>query len=118
MSRPQAPAGANHRGPTPESTEWPATRRGVEASRVAIEVSSALANLNNACSIEYLSSRTDHAETALAACISSVERLVVEIGQIHVTVRHDVHSENISPFVEANLEKLRGQIPVVPLTPG
>jgi hypothetical protein len=32
---------ANHHGPTPESTELPAVRRGVEASPVASEVSSA-----------------------------------------------------------------------------
>jgi hypothetical protein len=42
----------------------------------------------------------------------------VEISQVHITVRQYVHGENISPFVETNLEKLRSQIPVVPLTPG
>jgi hypothetical protein len=28
----------------------------------------------------------------------------IEIGQIHVAVRQNVHGENISPFVETNLE--------------
>src|SRR6266403_1446247 len=35
---PASTLGANHRGPTPESTGWPAARTGVEASRVAIGV--------------------------------------------------------------------------------
>lgn len=47
-----------------------------------------------------------------------VNLLEIEIGEVHITVRQDVHGENISPFVETNLEKLRSQIPVVPLTPG
>ena len=50
--------------------------------------------------------------------ILRVDLFEIEIGQVHVTVRQYVHGENISPFVEANLEKLRSQIPVVPLTLG
>src|SRR5580704_16525157 len=96
MSLPRAPTGANHHGPTPESTQWPAARRGVEANRVAIQVSSASINFNNGQSIEYLSTRTNPFE--------------VEICQIHVAAREYVHGKNISPLAETELEKLRGQI--------
>ena len=41
----------------------------------------------------------------------------IEIGQVHIPVRQDVHGEKISPLVEMHLEKLLSQIPVVPLTP-
>ena len=41
----------------------------------------------------------------------------IEIGQIHIALRQDVYSENIFPFTEPNLEKLGGEIPMVPLTP-
>lgn len=41
----------------------------------------------------------------------------VEISQIHVAVRQDVNGKDILPFNESNFEKLRSQVPVVPLTP-
>jgi hypothetical protein len=47
-----------------------------------------------------------------------VDGFKVEIGQIHVPVRHYVYGKNVFAFVEMNLEKLPRQIPVVPLTPG
>src|SRR5258708_3863543 len=47
-----------------------------------------------------------------------VNRFEVEISQVHVSVRDYVHGENIFPFTERNFEKLRSQIPMVPLTPG
>jgi hypothetical protein len=47
-----------------------------------------------------------------------VDWFEIEISQIHVAVRQDVYGENIFPFAEPNSEKLRSQIPVVPLTPG
>ena len=42
----------------------------------------------------------------------------IEIPQIHLTVGKDVHSEEIFAFVEMEFDELRGEIPVVPLTPG
>ena len=42
----------------------------------------------------------------------------VEISQIHVAVRHYVYGENIFPFAQTDFEKLRSEIPMVPLTPG
>jgi len=56
--------------------------------------------------------------TAPAPSISLVNPFEVEIGQIHVAVRNDVYGENIFSFVEADFEKLRSQIPMVPLTSG
>jgi hypothetical protein len=50
--------------------------------------------------------------------ISFENLLEIKIGQVHVPVRYNVHGENILALSEANLEQLRGQIPVVPLTPG
>ncbi|MGA7315934.1 MAG: hypothetical protein WBX22_18400 [Silvibacterium sp.] len=47
-----------------------------------------------------------------------VDLFEVEICQVHVTVRQYVHGENVFPFAETNLEKVRSQIPGVPLTPG
>ena len=47
-----------------------------------------------------------------------VDRFEVEISQIHVTVRQYVYGEIVLPLAERNFEKLRSQIPVVPLTPG
>jgi hypothetical protein len=44
--------------------------------------------------------------------------LEVEISEVHVATGQYVYGENVFPFVEAHLEKLRCQIPVVPLTPG
>src|ERR1700733_5623133 len=41
----------------------------------------------------------------------------VEIGQIHVAAGQDVDGENIPPLAKADLEELRSQVPVVPLTP-
>jgi hypothetical protein len=41
----------------------------------------------------------------------------VEIRQIHVPERQYVDGENILAFAEINFEQLRGQIPMVPLTP-
>src|SRR5690348_13534195 len=49
--------------------------------------------------------------------VSVVNWFEVEISQIHVAVRQYVNRENIFPFVETDFEKLRRQIPVVPLTP-
>jgi hypothetical protein len=54
----------------------------------------------------------------LSSSTSSVELFEVETSQIHVAVRQYVYGEDVFPFVETNLEKLRRQIPVVPLTPG
>jgi len=42
----------------------------------------------------------------------------IEISQVHAAVRQYVHGKNIFPFAQMNFEKLRGQIPVVPLPPG
>lgn len=50
--------------------------------------------------------------------ISSVILFEVKIGQIHVAIGQDADGENILPFVKTHIEELRGQIPVVPLTPG
>jgi hypothetical protein len=50
--------------------------------------------------------------------ISSVDLFEVEISQIHVAIRQYVYGENVLAFAERNCEKLRSQIPVVPLTPG
>ena len=47
-----------------------------------------------------------------------VDLFEVEICQVHVTVRQYVHGENVFPFAETNLEKVRSQIPGVPLRPG
>src|SRR5580658_2569257 len=44
--------------------------------------------------------------------------LEVEVGEVHVAAGQYVYGENVFPFVEADLEKLRSQIPVVPLPPG
>jgi hypothetical protein len=52
-----------------------------------------------------------------AGTTSSVDLFEVEISQIHVTACQDVYGENIFPFVKANFEKLRSEIPVVPLAP-
>jgi hypothetical protein len=52
------------------------------------------------------------------AFISSVILFEVKIGQIHVAIGQDADGENILPFVKTHIEELRGQIPVVPLTPG
>jgi len=60
----------------------------------------------------------DRAQTNLAAFISSADRFEVEISQVHVSVRQYVHGENIFPFAQVDFEKLRSQIPMVPLTPG
>src|SRR5258707_6501865 len=54
----------------------------------------------------------------LEASISSGDRFEVEISQIHVALRQYVYGENVLAFAERNLEKLRSQVPVVPLTPG
>ena len=48
---------------------------------------------------------------------SRVDRFEVEICQVHVPQRQDVYGEDVFPFVEMNFEKLRSQIPVVPLAP-
>jgi hypothetical protein len=53
-----------------------------------------------------------------AASISFVNPFEVEISQIHVSVRQYVYGENIFPFAQTDFEKLRSQIPMVPLTPG
>ena len=50
--------------------------------------------------------------------ISSLDLFEVEISQIHVAVRQYVYGENVLAFTEMNFEKLRSQVPVVPLTPG
>jgi hypothetical protein len=47
-----------------------------------------------------------------------VDGFKVEIGRIHVPVRHYVYGKNVFAFGEMNLEKLSRQIPVAPLTPG
>jgi len=48
---------------------------------------------------------------------SSVGLLEVEVSEVHVAVRQYVYGENVLAFAERNFEKLRRQIPVVPLTP-
>src|ERR1700733_5893995 len=49
--------------------------------------------------------------------LSSVILFEVKIRQIHVTAGQDVDGENIPPLAKANLEELRSQVPVMPLTP-
>ena len=49
--------------------------------------------------------------------ISSVILFEVKIGQIHVATGQDVNGENIPSLVEANLEEIRRQVPMMPLTP-
>src|SRR5580658_7781255 len=52
-------------------------------------------------------------------CIpSSASRFEFEIRQIHVSIGQDVDCENILSLSKRNLEKLRSQVPMVPLTPG
>jgi hypothetical protein len=53
-----------------------------------------------------------------AATLLSADPFEVEIGEIHVSVRQYVDGENIFSFAETDFEKLRSQIPMVPLTPG
>src|ERR1700683_183831 len=60
----------------------------------------------------------DRAQTNFTASTLSADWLEVEISQIHVAVRHYMHRENIFPFAQADFEKLRSQIPMVPLAPG
>jgi len=55
---------------------------------------------------------------SLTGSASSAGRFEVEISEIHVSLCQYVHSENIFPFAQADFEKLRSQIPMVPLTPG
>ena len=50
--------------------------------------------------------------------LPSVILFEVEISQIHVSLGQYVYGENIFPFAQTDFEKLRSQIPVVPLTPG
>src|SRR5258708_30618186 len=52
-----------------------------------------------------------------AGTTSSVDLFEVEISQIHVAIRQYVYGENVFPSAETNFEKLRRQIPMVPLTP-
>ena len=47
-----------------------------------------------------------------------MDLLEVEVSEVHVAAGQYVYGENVFPFVEVNLEKVRRQIPVVPLTPG
>jgi hypothetical protein len=47
-----------------------------------------------------------------------VDRIELEISQIHIAVGQYVHGENVFPLAEANLEKPRSQVPMVPLPPG
>src|SRR5271168_5041220 len=51
------------------------------------------------------------------ASLSSPLSFEVKIRQIHVAAGQDVDGENIPPLAEANLEELRSQVPVMPLTP-
>src|SRR5579864_885284 len=51
------------------------------------------------------------------AFISFVDFFEVEIGKIHVAERQYVDGEDILPFAQTDFEKLRSQVPMVPLTP-
>jgi len=58
------------------------------------------------------------APQSLSDSISSVDRLEIEICQIHVAECQNAYRENILAFVEVNSKKFWSQIPMVPLTPG
>lgn len=56
--------------------------------------------------------------TGKQASISFLDRFEVEISKIHVSVRQYMYREDILALAQMHFEKLRSQIPVVPLTPG
>ena len=58
-----------------------------------------------------------HARIHGLSFISSENLFEIKISEVHVPVRSYVHGKNILSLAQVNLEELRDQIPVVPLTP-